>query len=385
MEKPSKILILISHFLPGLKVGGPVSSIVNQIEILYKEYDLYVLNLNHDLGDRKPYTNITPNEWIKKEKYSVCYVANNLLTIFNINKITNLLDPDIIYINSLLEPKFSISTVIASWFGLLKTNNLIIAPRGELFHESLAFKPLKKKFSLAIVKLLGVYNKMYWHATDDREKAAIVSTMGVDPNRVRTASGITMIIDSLEECTVESSESSDEELRIIYLARISKDKNLEFAIKTLEKVNRKVVYDIYGPIEDKYIWDKCLERIRDLPKNIVVNYKGFLPKAEIAKAMLNYHLFFMPTLSENYGHSIAESLLCGVPVLISDKTPWRNLSEKNLGWDIDLKIENKFVGVIEGFDIESQKKNRKSLVEAAKNYMNFPKLFEDQIALFKFP
>ena len=39
--------------------------------------------------------------------------------------------------------------------------------------------------------------------------------------------------------------------------------------------------------------------------------------------------------------------MAGTPVLISDKTPWRNLSEEGLGWDIDLKQINIFIDIIE--------------------------------------
>jgi glycosyltransferase involved in cell wall biosynthesis len=37
-----------------------------------------------------------------------------------------------------------------------------------------------------------------------------------------------------------------------------------------------------------------------------------------------YDLFILPTLNENFGHSIVESLSVGTPVLISDNTPWRS-------------------------------------------------------------
>jgi glycosyltransferase involved in cell wall biosynthesis len=47
-------------------------------------------------------------------------------------------------------------------------------------------------------------------------------------------------------------------------------------------------------------------------------------------------LFFLPTANENFGFVILEALLAGCPVLISDQTPWRNLAEKGIGWDLPL-------------------------------------------------
>src|SRR5690606_22656373 len=48
-------------------------------------------------------------------------------------------------------------------------------------------------------------------------------------------------------------------------------------------------------------------------------------------------LFLFPTLGENFGHVILEALTAGCPVLISDRTPWRNLKQMEVGWDIPLE------------------------------------------------
>ena len=41
---------------------------------------------------------------------------------------------------------------------------------------------------------------------------------------------------------------------------------------------------------------------------------------------------FLPTLGENYCHAIAESIISGTPVLISDQTPWTQICNGKLGW-----------------------------------------------------
>ena len=60
----------------------------------------------------------------------------------------------------------------------------------------------------------------------------------------------------------------------------------------------------------------------------------------------NYHLFFLPTLNENFGHAIVEAMLNGCIPLISDATPWRNLQAQHIGWDIALNEKEKFAAVI---------------------------------------
>ena len=63
--------------------------------------------------------------------------------------------------------------------------------------------------------------------------------------------------------------------------------------------------------------------------------------------MARYDLFYLPTLGENFGHVIAEALGCGLPVLIADTTPWRNLQQQKLGWDISLSLPDQFVAAVE--------------------------------------
>ena len=87
--------------------------------------------------------------------------------------------------------------------------------------------------------------------------------------------------------------------------------------------------------------------INKLPKNVETNYFGSIKPDQASKIFYNYDLFFFPTGGENYGHVIAESLSMGTPVLISDKTPWRNLHDDDLGWDVPLDSEESFVTIIE--------------------------------------
>jgi glycosyltransferase involved in cell wall biosynthesis len=56
---------------------------------------------------------------------------------------------------------------------------------------------------------------------------------------------------------------------------------------------------------------------------------------------------FMPTAGENFGHIILQSLSAGCPVIISDQTPWKDLQNKNAGWDLSLESSIMFADVID--------------------------------------
>ena len=76
----------------------------------------------------------------------------------------------------------------------------------------------------------------------------------------------------------------------------------------------------------------------------------------------------MPTLNENYGHSIVESLLTGCPVIISDQTPWTDLQENNAGYSLPLNDRQKFIDAIaQAAEMNQAAFAKKS--EAANNYI----------------
>jgi glycosyltransferase involved in cell wall biosynthesis len=136
---------------------------------------------------------------------------------------------------------------------------------------------------------------------------------------------------------------------LFFLSRISKVKNLHFALEVLSKVSSsiKVNYTIYGNIEDAAYWEHCSQLISKLPAHINVNYKGELAFDKIQTTIAQHHFLFLPTLNENFGHSIVESLMSGCPLIISDQTPWNNVKEANAGFAIPLNDHQQFVDVIE--------------------------------------
>ena len=49
---------------------------------------------------------------------------------------------------------------------------------------------------------------------------------------------------------------------------------------------------------------------------------------EARKIYYKYHIFLFPTLSENYGHVIAESIIANcIPVITEGTTPWDDLKD----------------------------------------------------------
>jgi glycosyltransferase involved in cell wall biosynthesis len=137
------------------------------------------------------------------------------------------------------------------------------------------------------------------------------------------------------------------QLRGVFLSRISPEKNLLFALRMMDGLLGEVTFDIYGPVGNVEYWNKCTMAIAALPRNVRVQYMGMIEHERVGEVFAEHDLFLLPSLGENYSHVTCEALSAGCPVLISDRTPWRNLQEKGVGWDVPLEDEGRFRAILQ--------------------------------------
>lgn len=369
-------------YLPGTKAGGPVRSIHSLINLMKEEYDFYIITSDTDLGMTSPYANIEANTWLKKENVNYYYCSLNKKTPDSIIQVINQLNPQLVYLNSFWSYPFSISIIKAKSKGVLKAP-LLLATRGMLGKGALSLKPIKKKIFITLAKICGWYKHVNFHATNVQEKEDILA-------QFKSAS--VSIVANTNSGTVVVSERKKNpgQLKLFYLSRIARVKNLHLALKALSKLGKEanIEYDIYGNLEDKNYWEECNAIIKNLPANIKVKYKGELAFNEVQQKISEYHALFLPTLNENFGHSIVESLLCGCIVVVSDQTPWTDINNFG-GYALPLIDETEFAKAIKvlalmdenEFKIRSQKSinyisDKLSLRKSSEDYK---KLFDGAI------
>jgi glycosyltransferase involved in cell wall biosynthesis len=138
-------------------------------------------------------------------------------------------------------------------------------------------------------------------------------------------------------------EKSQGRLNIVFLSRISRMKNLLTLIRAAGCLRGSVLLDIWGPISDANYWQQCQEEITKLPTNVLATYRGECAHESVADVLGQADVFALPSLGENYGHVIYEALSAGCPVVLSDRTPWRKLSEVGVGFDVSLANIDSFV------------------------------------------
>jgi glycosyltransferase involved in cell wall biosynthesis len=340
----SRILIFIDWYIPAYKAGGPIRSVYNLITKFKSDYEFYVITSDRDLGDTKPFINIKTNKWTDVEGIQVMYLSRKNYKIKIFKSLIVEVDPHIIYLNSLFSFNF---TLVPLW---LKKHfpdiKYVLAPRGMLGRGALSIKKKKKEVFIGVARLIKLYKGIAWHATNEIEKKQILKTFGQQ--------SIIIIADNISSSPMYPKEEILKRKidnigvkRFLFVGRIMRIKNVERMIQwfnDLDLDHQNYTLDIYGSIEDKKYYRELLQLIVYNPK---IQFRKEVHHAELKEIYGNSHFFILPTKGENFGHVIIESLSYGCPVIISDKTPWRNLDQMGVGWDIPLDNNDEFMQTIE--------------------------------------
>ena len=319
-----KLVICYSYFLPAYKAGGPIQSIANLIRNLHADFDIYVLTANTEFGGQV--LEIEPNKWVdfEQNKAKVMYLSPENQSFFAIKKILQHLQPDKIFVNGLYSIPFT-------WIpALLYPYKTIVHVRGMLHPGALNQKSFKKRLFLAGIKISGLTQKVTFCVSDEKEAQYTKAVFG-ETTKVQIAQNFPASFEAFPALYKEEGE-----IKLVSIALISPMKNHALVLEALQQLKSKVVWDIYGPIKDQNYWEQCKQRILNLPSNCEVNYKGELNPTQVYSTLQNYHVFILPSESENFGHALYEAMITGKPIITSYNTPWNALAEKQAGWNVSL-------------------------------------------------
>lgn len=330
-----KILILSDYYLPGYKSGGGMRTIVNIVDHFGDKYDFFILTRDHDGKlDREQYKTVKIDEWNSIKSAKVYYLSKDKIKISKLRELILKVQPDVIYSNSYFAT-LSFYLLILKKLRQIPPIGIIIAPCGELSDGALLLNPEKKKLFIKFSQIFGLNKNVIWKASSELERAEI-EAVGIRGDEIIIApdmlpktifANFDLKMKPLKKCG---------EVKMIFLSRFMKKKNFKWLLENLTEIAGKLEIDIYGPIEDQNYWNECQKIIEQLPENIKIEAKNSVPHEEVLQTLAKYHFFVMPTLGENFGHVFLEALAAGCPLLISDRTPWVNLEDKEIGWDISL-------------------------------------------------
>jgi glycosyltransferase involved in cell wall biosynthesis len=337
-----RVLVFIDHYLPGYRAGGPLRTIAAMVKQLSDEFTFLVVTSDRDLGDQTPYPHITTGSWTTVEGTATYYLGPRDRSNHALRTLLASTPHDVLYLNSLFSFDFSIKILLLRRFGLLQTGTAVLAPRGELGAGAMLRSPKKKRAFIRTARTLRLHRGVMWQASSAQEAGEIEQQIAGAVAYVAPDLADTAVLDYGKRLPKKKGA-----VQLLFLSRISPKKNLHGAINILRGTSRQVVLSVCGPIEDADYWKACQTLAGTLPDNVQYEYLGEVPHPQITPLLRNHDVLFLPTLHENFGHVILESLSTGTPVLISDQTPWRQLRQQFSGWDLPLGRPRLFIEAID--------------------------------------
>lgn len=354
-EGRKRILVLYEYFYPGYKAGGPVQSLQNMVLALQGYYDFYVISNAYDLNDTDYYNGITTDDWnevvLTKDARAiqVWYASHKSPGIVQLKQIIEELQPHKVYINGMFARNIIQYPLWLRKLGAIATDDLIVAPRGMIQEGALATKSTKKKIYLGLMRSLGLFDQLHWHATTVDEAK--------DINREFGAAQQIFVAGNIPRKPIANyvqAEKHSGKLQLLYLSVITAKKQLLETLQAMLQLpaHCTVQFTIAGPIKEADYWAKCEELIKQMPLHVQVAYAGDIHPQQVPSVMQQHHALILMSKGENFGHALFESMAVGRPIITSSHTPWNDLQVKQAGWNLELADLSSTVAQIAMMDQE---------------------------------
>jgi glycosyltransferase involved in cell wall biosynthesis len=328
MNGAPRVLVVTNHYLPGFRAGGPVRAIANTLTRLRHEVDFFVVTRDHDT-DGRPYHDVESGRWNVRDSATVYYAPRLSLRV--LHRCIDDSGCDLVWLNSFFA-RASLRLLASRRAGRVG-RPVVLAPRGEFSPAALSLKRRRKAAAMAALRRLGCLDGIDWIASSPAERDEIARATG--------ASSITCIRESVSPVAADAAPAAPPKApgrqRAVFASRVDAMKNLLFLVDAIADCDGVIDLDIIGPIDDHAHWEQCRRRIAQLPRTITVRHLGPMPHDTLVRRLADYELMVLPTLGENFGHVVVEAWAAACPVLISDRTPWRDLAADGVGWDLPLE------------------------------------------------
>lgn len=353
-----RILTTIECYLPGTRGGGPVRALSNLVKHFQGRHHFEILTRNHDYLDPRPFPGLLPNQWMELEPgVQVCYAEEpSFIHLLRERAVSPPLSPDWLYLHGAFAPMTRRVLRARRKDPDLAEIPVLLAPHGNFGPGTMRHHWLRKQAWLLMARAMGYYRDVHWHAGSERE---------ADQIRMHIASAKDIrVVPMAPEPVIgaDQRETIDREpanLRLVYFGRLSPEKNLRWALEMLDRWSRahpqwRIHYNLLGAGDPAY--EQRLRRAAlRLSGSIEVRFLGVLPPDELRRHLFTtqYDALLMPSLTENFSYAVLESLQAGIPVLVSDQTPWRGLKQHGVGWDLPLDGTGEWLAALEALANET--------------------------------
>lgn len=337
-----KVLVFVDWYKPGYRGGGPVRSMINLVDHLGDRVHFHIVTSDTDYATTTPYPGIIPDRWTDLPSGERVWYASRAGTNKAAWRILLTEQKwDAVYINGMFSLWYSIMPL---WLTRGSRQRRIAVARGMLLPGPMGQGALKKRIFLGLGKLLGLYKGVEFQATSADEVTSIRKHIGANVPIHEVTNLPRKVASTGRPQRVKQPGSA----RLVNVVRIATEKNIHLIIESLRGVKGEVFFDLYGPVYHEAYWEQCKAAIAMLPSNVKFVHYGPVASEEVPGVLQGeHHALFMPNEGDNFGHTMVEAMCAGLPLLISDRSPWRDLQVRSAGWDLPLEGPARFTAAVQ--------------------------------------
>jgi len=221
--------------------------------------------------------------------------------------------------------------IYPGWAARGSSVKLIISPRGTLSPFALNINKWLKKIFWICLQGPVVRQASCLHATAKSEYFDIRALGFSQP--------VCIIPNGIDVPEYKKSTNNLNKRTLLYLGRLHPKKGLSNLLKAWGQVeshfpnwNLKIV----GPSELNQL-SELINLANEMSLERVEFFDSLYGEEKL-NAYRQADLFILPTYSENFGMTVAESLAAGTPVIVTKGAPWPEIEDRNAGWWIDIGV-----------------------------------------------
>ena len=337
-----RICLVSSSFYPATFYGGPISATWDlSQELAKKDVEMYISTTNANGNSR---LKVNTNRFIKQEeKLFVKYYHEQIINRFSLAFIFGIWDDirkaDVVYIQYL----FHYTVLFSLLFSAVQAKEIIICPRGSFSSFTLSNKlPLLKALWLKL--FIKPFSKsINWQASSYLEENDIKRRF---PN-----ARVEIINDGVDFSSFQqfNKYEKNELLEKYTNTQFKAISNIFFSMGRLHAIKAfDVLIDAFSLFikedtnakliiagGDDGVGEKLKQQIIDLKLQDSVFLIGAIDFEDKKILLNNCDYFTLASEFESFGIVVAEALACGKPIVLSNKTPWKDLEKNKCGILVD--------------------------------------------------
>ena len=191
--------------------------------------------------------------------------------------------------------------------------------------------------------ILWFYNQMNIIYSPSASTAAELADRGLNPEKICTfPRGVDLyrFNPGKRNGFLESRYQAPEGIKLLYVGRISKEKNLQMLARTFTTINESRPDVQLVMVGDGPYLEEMQEALADKP----CIFTGYLEDEDLAAVYASSDLFLFPSTTDTFGNVVLEAQASGVPVIVTDAGgPQENMLPGRTGLVVKADDEAEFV------------------------------------------